>query len=216
VPIVFSVTYLTSYINEMRRRAKHSDALLVSLHDKNKELSYEYLCKMLRRLADRAGIKKPVNPHAWRHASATRWAGLLTDQQLKAYLGWTPDSKMAGVYVHLSGKNLDDAVKKAHGLDVSGEPEKPKLTVKSCHKCHSRNEMTAKCCSNCGTGLDKSAVERVNEIEAMQQKLEYQNEVIKGLKDTIDELGKVSGEEEKLFEAASRTKKAHKETPICM
>jgi len=34
---------------------------------------------------------------------------MLTEAQMKEYLGWVGDSRMASTYVHLSGRNIDDA-----------------------------------------------------------------------------------------------------------
>ena len=177
VPIVFAVPYLTEYINQQRCNAKQQDPLFISLHNKKMELKYEYLSRVLRDTAEKAGLKKPVNPHAFRHSSATRWANLLTESQMKAYLGWTQSSKMASIYVHLSGKNLDDAVKKANGIITNGEPEAPKLTIKRCFKCHTNNSMTAKHCVNCGMELMSgeesiaSAIQQREDFEKLQAKM---------------------------------------------
>lgn len=40
------------------------------------------LKQRLRRIAKRAGIKKKVNPHSFRHARATFLANLLTEAQM--------------------------------------------------------------------------------------------------------------------------------------
>jgi integrase len=57
-------------------------------------------------------LKRKVHPHLLRHSRATHLAKYLTESQLKAYFGWAQDSKMTRIYVHLSGKDLDDAILK--------------------------------------------------------------------------------------------------------
>lgn len=79
--------------------------------------------RLLRIISARAGITKRVYPHLFRHSRATHLANVLTESQLKEYLGWTQSSNMAGVYVHLSGKNVDDALLKAYG--IKREESKP-------------------------------------------------------------------------------------------
>ncbi len=70
----------------------------------DKPLSYGFVCRLLKDLARKCGIQKSVNPHAFRHARATHLANKLTEAQMKEFFGWTQSSKMASIYVHLSGK----------------------------------------------------------------------------------------------------------------
>ncbi|MEM3851602.1 MAG: tyrosine-type recombinase/integrase [Methanomassiliicoccales archaeon] len=74
--------------------------------------------KTLQVVAAGCGIRKRVNPHSYRHARATVLAKALTEQQLKAMLGWVNDSKMASVYVHLSGADVDRALCKMNGIET--------------------------------------------------------------------------------------------------
>ena len=65
----------------------------------------------------------------------------LTEQQLKAFFGWTGDSRMASTYVHLSGRDIDNAVLQANGVKLSQEEIAPKLTVKTCNRCQFQNSV---------------------------------------------------------------------------
>lgn len=69
--------------------------------------SYKAYTKRLKHLARKAGIEKRVYPHLFRHSRATYLAGFLTEYQLKTFMGWTPGSNMAAIYVHLAGQDLD-------------------------------------------------------------------------------------------------------------
>jgi len=40
----------------------------------------------------------------------------LTEAQIDAYFGWIQGSDMPSIYVHLSGRDVDDAVLKANGI----------------------------------------------------------------------------------------------------
>lgn len=40
----------------------------------------------------------------------------LTEAQMNVYFGWVQGSDMPGVYVHLSGRDVDDAILKANGI----------------------------------------------------------------------------------------------------
>jgi len=87
------------------------------------KISYAATSKMLRTTARRAGIMKKVYPHLLRHSAATRDANHLTESQLCRKYGWTSGSKMCKIYVHLSGRDLDYAILKMHGIEVEQSEE---------------------------------------------------------------------------------------------
>ncbi len=61
--------------------------------------------KLMWRLCLRAGLRQ-INPHMWRHTRLTEWARAgVGEYTLKSLAGWTPDSKMAARYIHLSGRD---------------------------------------------------------------------------------------------------------------
>ena len=80
----------------------------------------------LRNLAKRAGLSRPVHPHMLRHTRMTELARVLTEHELKVVAGWARDSRMAAVYVHLSGRDAEAALRKAHKAlrERLGKPDK--------------------------------------------------------------------------------------------
>jgi site-specific recombinase XerD len=97
---------------------------------KNKPIEYRAVVKILKALAVKSGIKKKVNPHNFRHSRATYLANKLTEAQMKQMFGWTQSSDMASVYVHLSGRDIDEPLLKMSGL-LDKEQEKEQQTMKS-------------------------------------------------------------------------------------
>jgi integrase len=73
-------------------------------------LSIERLDQIVKEYAHRIGITKRVYSYIFRHSRATHLANHLTEQQLKVYLGWAMASKMVAIYVHLSGRDMDNRV----------------------------------------------------------------------------------------------------------
>ncbi len=55
------------------------------------------------KIAKRAGIKKRIYPHLFRHTRATRLLAKVPESIGAKYMGWVNGSKMVGVYVHLAG-----------------------------------------------------------------------------------------------------------------
>jgi len=78
-------------------------------------LGYPTVRKNLKKLQKKLKFNKRLYPHLFRHSRSTELAKHLTEQQLKAYLGWTADSRMASTYVHLSGKDVDNAILQLNG-----------------------------------------------------------------------------------------------------
>ena len=72
----------------------------------------------------------------------------LTDAQLKQHFGWRADSRMASVYVHLSGRDLDPSLAKLAGLEHE-EPSNGVRKVRVCEKCKTVNSPEASRCVQC-------------------------------------------------------------------
>ena len=90
----------------------------------NRRLSWVRWDRRLKQIARDAGIQKRVFNHMLRHGSATRNAKFLTDSELKVMYGWSMSSKMPTVYVHLSGKDLDDKLTALYsGTKIEQKPE---------------------------------------------------------------------------------------------
>lgn len=58
-----------------------------------KPLMYRSATDVLKSLAEKAGIKKRIYPHLFRHSRATHLASHLTEAQMKQYFGWVQDQK---------------------------------------------------------------------------------------------------------------------------
>jgi len=125
-----------------------------------KPLDYNGARAMLKRLTKKAGVNKRVYTHLLRHTRATELASILTEAQMKEMLGWVQSSDMPSVYVHLSGRDVDNALLKAHGI-MPDQEEKTKITLTTivCPRCKRRVSAEDKFCSACGMVLDsKTAV----------------------------------------------------------
>ena len=62
---------------------------------------------------------------------------------------------MAQIYVHLSGRDVDNAVLKMNGMGTNGNGEKDQSGPLTCFKCGGTNDPLAKFCSKCGAILDE-------------------------------------------------------------
>ncbi len=157
VRIIFSAPSLSEWLNHHPRKGDAHAPLWTSFAKAGttEPLQYYACCKMLRELALRAGVRKRVNPHSFRHARASKLANSLTEAQMKEYLGWTQDSGMASVYVHLSGRDIDDALLRLGGAPgKEAQREEPVLRIRKCARCDLDNAPASRFCSKCGCALD--------------------------------------------------------------
>lgn len=157
-------------------------------------LNYNTIRCRLLSLAKKAGIKKKVNPHLFRHSRATSLANKLTEAQMKEYFGWTQSSEMASVYVHLSGRDVDKALLNIYGLEQSKEAEKEQFVPRHCPRCKEANSPASKYCSRCGSALDlQTALEtedRRNEADELMNRLVADPEVRQFLVERMGGLNK--------------------------
>jgi integrase len=117
----------------------------------------------LQRAASRAGVKKHIYPHLFRHSRATHLAKIMTEAELKVFFGWTSGSAMAGRYVHLSGADVDKKLLENAGM-IEASPKKlagPRL----CPFCNKTQPMVAHICSECGKPMDGIGAEEMAKKE---------------------------------------------------
>ncbi len=139
IRVVWAVSHLRNWIDSHPLR-KEGDSwketfLWVSFRDYSKIVDPDTLFETLRRTAKAAGISKAVNPHSFRKARATHLAKHLTEAQMKTYLGWTADSSMAAIYVHLSGRDVDNSILEMYGIKPEEKPEEEELKAVKCPRC---------------------------------------------------------------------------------
>lgn len=187
-----SVPMLSAWLREHPRRNDKNALLFCGFNGKNPK--YDYWRIMLSRLGKKAGIKKPVNPHHWRHSRATYLSKYLTESQLCYYMGWVPGSSQPGTYVHLSGRDLDSAILQMHGVQMETEKIERKDPI-TCPRCHTVNDSLSKFCNDCGLALDEKTLleynkERdiaekdvvinklSNDVNSLRSELQKQNELI--------------------------------------
>ncbi|NIO23063.1 MAG: tyrosine-type recombinase/integrase [Candidatus Aenigmarchaeota archaeon] len=150
IPLINSIPYLANWIgNHPSQNDPNSYVWISNGHvNHNQPMCYGNLMDLLRKIAVRAGVKKRVNPHNFRHSKATEMAKSLTEYQLCLYFGWKK-SATASTYVHLAGRDLDIAIRELAGLSTP-EQKKNELEPIKCPRCEKTNEPTAKMCNRCG------------------------------------------------------------------
>lgn len=147
------------------------------------EMVVNSLDGLIERYRKAAGIKKAVHPHMFRHSRASHLAKHLTEAQMCEFFGWVQGSNMPSVYVHLSGRDVDDALMEAHGIEVDKKKNDDRtLAPRKCFRGH-ENTFDARFCNDCGVPLDEKTL-----IE-----LEEKRKVADTMMDVLFEDGEVKG-----------------------
>lgn len=155
IPVRKCIPYLSNYLDTLNK-SDPSKALWLDANNLEKPITGSCIAKVLKTTAKRAGIKKRIYCHLMRHSSATLAANYMTNALLKEYYGWSFRGNTEAVYLHMSGKNLDDAVKSSYSdYDAVEKPKPP--SYKLCPKCHERNGTAAIHCQRCGSNLNWQA-----------------------------------------------------------
>ena len=161
IRLVYSVPDLQLWLN-MHPGGNDGDApLWPRERDATSSIGVPRLEHMVRRYSKKAGIGKRVHPHVFRHSRATHLAKALTEAQLREFFGWTKQSEIPSIYVHLSGRDVDRTLLKHYGIEVEEEIQKQlELKPKPCVRCGFHNPPTARYCARCSAVLDvRTAVE---------------------------------------------------------
>lgn len=155
VRVISSAPFLIEWINKHPLKDEHDSFLWIDRKDKR--LEYSSASGLLKRAARKAHVHKKVNPHNFRHSRATYLANHLTEAQMKEHFGWVQGSDMASIYVHLSGRDVDNALLKVYGMQNGEEKQQSILKPKECARCKQVNQATNRFCSLCGLPLDDQA-----------------------------------------------------------
>jgi len=165
--IISSAPYLQQWINQHPFNTSSENCLWVT--SGNSLLCYERILAIVKLAGKRAGIQKRIYPHLFRHSRATALATLMSDASMKQYFGWTQGSQMASIYIHMSGKDTDEAILKASGIEIKKEDKKQLLEPKKCMRCFTINEATNIHCKVCGFSLSKEEAEKVLQADTQRK-----------------------------------------------
>ena len=165
-----SISYLREWQNSHPLRNDPNAWFFCGIESENrgKKLEHANVYKFMRKGLHDAKIERRIYPHLFRHTRATILASRVTEAPLEAQMGWVHGSRMTQTYVHLSGRDQDNAILKAYGIAVKEEKpiesQKPSL----CPRCREPNDPKARFCWKCGMILDKTLTNQKLREEAKQ------------------------------------------------
>jgi len=180
--VVFSVPYLSTWLADHPLKDDPEAPLWIKLTGKNrlKQMDYDDIRIQLKKIAKRAGIKKRIYPHLFRHTRATRLLSQVSEVVGAKFMGWIPGTRMVKVYIHLADQDVENAILDLYGIKPSEESKD--LEVRKCPRYSFINDAKARFCSRCGLPLTQDAMIEVEEWEkrkAESAKININKEIIK-------------------------------------
>ena len=196
IPLVRAIPYLRAWLQVHPARGDADAPLFAHVyHGQFRAVTSNGLATRIRRLRQRAGIKRRIYPYMFRHTRLTELADNdLGEYKMKVLAGWTPDSRQAARYIHLSGHSSVAPILEMEGVEVPDEaqPRESPIRVGTCPACLTVNEGDALFCMRCGLALDEKAghLERraVAETDGLMDALMKSPKVRAALEEAMGEL----------------------------
>ena len=172
-----AVPALLAWLNAHPLRDQPTAPLWVGLGGSRigKPATYRAMYKALESAARRAKVAKPVTAYALRRSRLTQLAKdpAISTSILEKVAGWAPGSRVARHYVHLSGKDVINALNARYGVKGPGpgdRSETPRTPLK-CGRCRTVNPAGAVYCMTCGGPLSLPAVKQIEEARVAEERL---------------------------------------------
>lgn len=154
IRLVQSAPDMQLWLNIHPRKESADAPLWPTRHDKTNPITGVHFHRLLRKYSDRADVKKKVHPHLLRHSRATHLANVLTEAQMREFFGWTKNSDMPSVYVHLSGRDIDRTLLRYYGIvEEKSEGLEEPLRPMRCPRCGIENPAGFEYCGRCSMSL---------------------------------------------------------------
>lgn len=172
--VISSAPYLAAWLDNHPFKDNPDNPLWVQKTHRNTPtpMRYASISALLRRTFQRAGIKKPFHPHIFRHSRATFLLanGLMNEQQVKMYCGWTNDSNMLATYSHLVDQDANNAILRENNL-TPVQQKNQELQPVLCRICNVVNPPRSEYCTRCSAVLDLRRAYEHQALHDMKEEL---------------------------------------------
>ncbi|ABE53156.1 site-specific integrase [Methanococcoides burtonii] len=154
LPLTWSSGYLQQWMAVHPLREDPEAPLWVTHTYKKEPLSYKSIGVTLKRIAERAGVKKNIHAHVFRHYAITGWIlDGLSEQIINHRAGWAKDSnQMMKIYANFTDQEMNDSVYEKYGLKTE---DKRHVTLIRCPRCNNVLQESDRFCGQCSLVLDQ-------------------------------------------------------------
>ncbi len=174
--LFYSVSYLRLWLMSHPLKNEPDAPLFIATKEcrYGQRLTSVGINKILQRAALRAGVKRHIHAHLFRHTNLTKMARLLSESELEIHAGWGSESNMASVYVHLTEKDVAKKILEKYGIvKLEYESQETMLIPQICPNtvCSYQNPGEAQFCAKCGYPLSLKTAVSVTKIKQKEEEL---------------------------------------------
>ncbi|MBU3905239.1 MAG: tyrosine-type recombinase/integrase [Nanoarchaeota archaeon] len=173
IRLIDSIPYLKVWLNHHAYRHDNDAPLFINLSrwGYGQALStVDGIKYILKNAVKLAGVKRNgnflrIHPHLLRHSRLTHLANEgYNESWMRKFAGWSADSTMPKVYIHMSDKDVDEKMLENRGLlKDRDKKEKNPLESKPCVFCKEPNPSENKLCLKCARPLDIKVIRKMEE-----------------------------------------------------
>jgi integrase/ribosomal protein L40E len=171
IRLVSSVPLLKNWINNFHPFKNNEEApLFTSFHHGNYGgfIISHVAWVIIKQIARRAKINKNVSCHTLRHSRASHLSGtIFHEPEMRIFFGWSRNSYMPSIYVHLDEEHTNNKILIANGIEVGKKAETSKLQTKACYRCGEVNNTGSKFCWKCEYPLQQDSINRVELVKSI-------------------------------------------------
>jgi integrase/recombinase XerD len=164
VPITWSCGYIGQWLSVHPAREDTNSPLWINLDwPFGQAMSYKNIRAMIKTTGERAGIKKKINPHIFKHRAVSKWIlERFSDQEIKHRATWSLDSRMMKVYGHFTSEDINSNILEHYGIKQSQITE---IKLTNCPRCNTTLPPGARFCPQCSLVLDAKAAKEIQNYE---------------------------------------------------
>ena len=170
-----SVPLYTSHIMLRRWKDQYNggnpsqdDLVFPSRPGINKPFSYQGVLRMVKTTSKRAGIKKHITPHTFRHSRITHLLQQGVSESTTKMLAWGDiGSNMLKVYSHLTSADIERELSQLHGFTAPEEiiTRDGNLAPRQCKKCGMINPISNTFCGGCTAELSDDVQAKFEQLD---------------------------------------------------
>jgi site-specific recombinase XerD len=129
----------------------------VFVTERKSPLSYGSAFMQIKRIAQRANLKKHVTPHLFRHSRITHLIrDGVSESVIKLMMWGNLTTDMFQTYAHLTGTDIDREILSTYGISAESQAiANVRLEPRQCEHCKTINSPISNFCSLCGRPLDE-------------------------------------------------------------
>ena len=152
IALINSVPHIMQWLNIHPLKNEENAPLFVNLGTRahHERMIGTAARKQIREIAKKAGIKRNVHPHLFRHSTLTNLASDgMQESILRKLAGWSGSSDMPAVYIHVGNKDVEQAQLARQGKAAAQQHLSQSPLTKECPNCHKDMPIEAQYCTNC-------------------------------------------------------------------